>query len=232
MVAKKATVLAVDDDASILRLIQLIMEANGFRVLKASDGESALNVLNEETPDIILLDIKMPGMDGYTICQHIRKLSQIPIIMVTAKGSVEEITQGLELGADDYIVKPFSNKELVARIGTVLRRANLWDKQPGLPLQFGELVIDFASHKVSLAGRTIELTVKEYKVLSYLSHNAGRVITYDQILEAIWGEDYLGDCRLVRATILRLRQKLGDISRKPKFIATRTGIGYEFIMPE
>jgi len=227
MPSKKASVLVVDDDIRLLRMMQLILEAEGYRVVTASDGEAALNMFfGEEAPDLVLLDIRMPGMDGYTVCRRIREFSQIPIIMVTAKGNDEEKVEGLDAGADDYVTKPFSANELAARVRAVLRRTKLWDERPEPAFQSGELVVDFASHRVTLAGEGIDLTATEYRILSYLVRNAGRVVTPDQILEKVWGEEYIGEHRLLRVCIGRLRGKLRDDSRAPRFITTKIGIGY------
>jgi len=231
MPSRKESVLVVDDDARMLRMIQMILGAEGYQVFMASNGEAALKMLVAENPDLALLDIMMPGIDGYTLCRRIREFSKIPIIIVTAKGNVQEIAQGLECGADDYVIKPFSSKVLAARVNAVLRRAKTWDKHLEPIFQSGDLVMDFAHHQVTLAGKQIELTATEYKLLSYLIHNAGRLATSDQILEAVWGEEYIGEHLLLRVNIARLRHKLGDDSKEPKFIASRIGIGYMFLKP-
>ena len=229
MPSKKASVLVVDDDVHIVRMTGRILELEGYRVLTASNGETALDKFDEESPDLVLLDIMMPGMDGYTVCQRIREFSQIPIIMVTAKGNDEEKVQGLDAGADDYVTKPFSSKELVARVRAVLRRATLWDERPEPAFEFGELVVDFASHRVTLGSQEVNLTSTEYRVLSYLARNAGRVLTPDQILEKVWGEEYVVETHLLQVNIARLRPKLKDDTQKPKYILTRPGIGYSMM---
>jgi DNA-binding response OmpR family regulator len=211
--SRKASVLVVDDDARILRMIQRILELEGYQVLKASNGEDALQVFNEENPDLILLDIMMPGMDGYAVCQHLREFSPVPIIMVTAKDNDEEKVKGLDAGADDYITKPFPSKELVARVRAVLRRATLWDEHPELAAHPGDfviddLVIDFARHRVTVRDREVKLTATEYRLLSYLVRNAGRPVTLDQILQAIWGKEYVGEHHLLRVNVTRLQKKL------------------------
>jgi len=229
MPSKKASVLVVDDDVHILRMTGRILELEGYRVLTASNGEIALDIFDKETPDLVLLDIMMPGMDGYTVCQRIREFSQIPIIMVTAKGNDEEKVQGLDAGADDYVTKPFSSKELAARVRAVLRRATLWDERPEPAFCSNELVVDFASHRVTLTGGELDLTATEYRILSYLARNAGRVLTPDQILEKVWGEEYIGETHLLQVNIARLRQKLGDDAKNPRYILTRPGIGYSMM---
>lgn len=232
MPSKKTSVLVVDDDIRVLRMLQRMLELEGYRVLTASDGEVALNLLlDEETPDLVLLDIMMPDMDGYTVCRHIREFSQVPIIMVTAKGNDEEKIQGLNAGADDYVTKPFSASELAARVRAVLRRAKLRDELTEPAFYFHDLVIDFTRHRVSLHGQDINLTATEYKLLSYLARNADRVLTPDQILETVWGEQYGGDTHLLQVNVARLRQKLGDNAKNSTYILTRAGIGYMIVKP-
>ena len=209
----KASMLVVDDDVNILRMIQCILELEGYRVLKASNGEAALQVFDDENPELVLLDIMMPGMDGYTVCRNIREFSPVPIIMVTARGNEEEKIKGLDVGADDYITKPFASKELVARVRAVLRRTTLWDEYPELtahPNDFiiDDLIIDFARHRVTVRDREVKLTATEYRLLSYLVRNAGRVVTLDQILQAVWGKEYVSEHHLLRVNITRLQQKL------------------------
>lgn len=226
MPSKKVSVLVVDDDVRILHMIQHILELEGYRALAASSGEAALNVFDEETPDLVLLDVMMPDVDGYAVCQRIREFSQVPIIMVTAKDNAEEIVQGLDVGADDYVTKPFSSKELVARVVAVLRRTKLWDERPEPAFHSGDLLVDFARHRVTLGGQEVDLTATEYRLLSYLARNAGRVVTPDQILEKVWGEEYVGETHLLQVTVARLRQKLRDDARDPRHILTKSGVGY------
>ena len=226
MTVKKETVLVVDDDIHILRLMQRILEAEGCRVLSAGDGKTALNVLEDETPDVVLLDVMMPGMNGYTVCQRIREFSQVPVIMVTVMTNPREKVEGLDAGADDYVTKPFAPRELVARVRAVLRRASLVEKRSEPLSRFGDLEIDFARHRVTLGAREVNLTATEYALLSYLAHNAGRVLTPDQILEKVWCKDYVGKSHLLQVNVTRLRQKLGDDAKSPRYIFTRPGIGY------
>ncbi len=211
MPSRKASVLVVDDEVNILEMIRRTLQLEGYRVLTAASGEAALIVFDQEIPDLMLLDIMMPGMDGYTVCRRVRQFSQIPIIMVTAKGSDEEKVAGLDAGADDYVTKPFSSQELAARVRAVLRRATLWDERPDPAFHSQDLVVDFAQHKVTVAGQEVDLTATEYRLLSYLARNAGREVTPDQMLEEVWGEEYLGEHHLLRANIGRLRQKLGAV---------------------
>ena len=229
MSSRKASVLVVDDDVRVLRMMQHILELEDYRVLKADSGEAALAVFDEETPDLVLLDILMPGMDGYTVCERILEFSQVPIIMVTAKGSDDEKVQGLDAGATDYITKPFSARELAARVRAVLRRTKLWDKQSEPAFCSEDLIVDFAQHRVSLVGQEVNLTSTEYRLLSYLARNAGRLVTSGQILEKVWGEEYSGEAHLLQVTMARLRQKLGDDARNPRYILTKPGIGYTIV---
>ena len=228
MPSRKASVLVVDDDVRILRMMTRILELEGYRVLKAIDGEAALEVLDEETPDLVLLDIMMPDMDGYALCRCIREFSSVPIVMVTAKGADEEKVQGLDAGADDYVTKPFSSNELAARVRAVLRRTKFREDRTEPTFYFDDLVIDFARHRVMQGKQEVNLTATEYRLLCYLVHNAGRVVTPDQTLENVWGEEYIGEAHLLRVTMARLRQKLKDDAKNSRFILTRPGMGYMF----
>ncbi len=229
MPSREASVLVVDDDVHILRMIQRILKLECYRVLTASDGESALNMFDDETPDLVLLDIILPGMDGYAVCQRIREFSEIPIIMITARDNDEEKVKGLNAGADDYVIKPFSARELAARVRAVLRRTKLWNEKPEPAFHSHGLVIDFSQHRATLNGQEINLTATEYRLLSYLGHNAGRVVTPDQILEKVWSKEYIGESHLLQVNMARLRQKLKGDFRNPKYIHTRPGIGYMMI---
>ncbi len=226
MPSMKTSLLVVDDDVHILRMMQRMLELEGYRVLTASSGEAALDIFDEETPDLVLLDIMMPNMDGYTVCRRIREFSQTPIVMVTGKDNDEEKVQGLDAGADDYVTKPFSAKELGARVRAVLRRTKLWDERPEPAFHSCDLVVDFARHRVTLSGQEVNLTATEYRLLSYLARNADRVVTPDQILGQVWGEEYVGESHLLQVNIARLRQKLNDDTKNPRYILTRPGIGY------
>ncbi len=229
MTTSQTSVLVVDDDNRIMRMMEEIMESEGHRVISASDGQSALDLFNKEQPDLVLLDIMMPGLDGYEVCRRIRSFSRIPIIMVTARGNDEEKIQGLDAGADDYIAKPFSFDELAARVRAVLRRSVSWDNQQPEPLfSCHELEIDFYKHRVTLNGKEINLTATEYRLLCYLARNAERVLTPDQILESLWGDDYLGEDHLLQVNIASLRKKLGEDIKTPRFIVTKHGMGYMF----
>ncbi len=225
---KKSCVLLVEDDPRVLRLERMVLEKEGFSVVAAGSGEEALEMLAEITPSLIILDVGLPGIDGFTTCSRIREFSQVSIIMVTGKDFNEDKVRGLDLGADDYITKPFSPNELAARVKAALRRSVMSNEVAEPRVEVGELIIDFASNRVLLGNNEVFLSDTEYRLLSYLARNAGRIVTRDQILERIWGEEYVGEDHLLHVTIGRLRLKLEDQTRRPKYILTRRGIGYSF----
>jgi DNA-binding response OmpR family regulator len=231
MSSKKSNVLVIDDDIRMLRMMKRMLELEGFQVVIANSGEMALKSFERESPDLILLDIMMPDMDGYTVCHRIREFSQVPIIMVTAKGDDKEKVQGLNMGADDYVTKPFSASELAARVKAILRRTGTKFQPQEAVFHNKDLVIDFASRRVMVNDAELKLTSTEYKLLSYISLNAGRVITPDQLLDKVWGEEYMGAPHLLQVNIARLRKKLGDDAKQPTYIITRPGIGYFMSKP-
>lgn len=228
MPSRKTVIMVVDDEIRILRMMRRMLELEGYRVITAPDGQTALEIMGNDTPDLLLLDIMLPGMEGHTVCRRIREFSQIPIIMVTAKGADEEKVKGLDAGADDYVTKPFSASELTARVRAVLRRASLSDEPTEPTFRYQNLEIDFFRRRVTLDGEDVNLTGTEYKVLSYLTRNADRVVTPNQILNRVWGEEYLDETNLIQANIARLRKKLKDDARNSRFIFTKPGIGYMF----
>lgn len=226
MSSKKSLVLVVDDDVRMLRMMKRMLELEGFQATIANNGETALKAFEKETPDLVLLDLMMPDMDGYTVCQRIREFSPVPIIMVTARGDDKEKVAGLNIGADDYVTKPFSASELAARVRAVLRRIGSQESHAETVFQYKDLVIDYTSHRAMVNNNELKLTSTEYKLLSYISLNAGRVITPDQLLHKVWGEEYIGAPHLLQVNIARLRKKIGDDAKKPIYIVTRPGIGY------
>ncbi|PKB57637.1 MAG: hypothetical protein BZY73_02275 [SAR202 cluster bacterium Casp-Chloro-G3] len=228
MLHNKACVLVIEDDPRILRLEQMVLEKEGYTVLTSLTAEEALETLAEISPSLIVLDVGLPGMDGFAACYQIREVSQVPIIMVTGRDFNEDKIKGLEIGADDYITKPFSPNELAARVKAALRRSAMSTGVIEPTVQIGDLFVDFISNRVMLANREVLLSDTEYRLLCYLARNAGRIVTRDQILERIWGEEYSGEDHLLHVTIGRLRLKLEDPARKPKYIITRRGIGYSF----
>lgn len=222
-------ILVVDDEEHIVKLIKFNLENNGYKVITANDGVKALSLAREESPGLVLLDLMLPLMDGYDVCREIRRdqvISNMPVIMITAKGEELDKVLGLELGADDYITKPFSVRELVARVKAVLRRTKIdyIDKA----FKFGNIQIDFQRHSVVKNGEKIELTLKEFELLEVLIKNKGRVMTRDFLLDKVWGYEYIGETRTVDVHVRHLRQKIEEDDKKPKFIETIRGIGYRF----
>ncbi len=224
----KNLILVVDDDIRMLRMMQRMMELEGYKVLQAADGQTALDLFYQENPELVLLDISMPVLDGYEVCRRIRESSRTPVIMVTASGDEDQKVRGLDAGADDYVAKPFSSNELAARVRAVLRRASYFDTGKPLFSRNG-LIVDYSANRATLDGWELDLTATEFKLLAYLVQNTGRVLTPDQILVAVWGDEYFGDYTMVRVNITRLRHKLKDDPKSPRFIATKHGIGYTFL---
>ena len=225
----ESKVLIVDDEIHIQELIKFNLEKNGYRVICASDGIEAVKMAKEEHPQLILLDLMLPGMDGYDVCKEIRKdstLSNTPIIMITAKGEEFDKILGLELGADDYLTKPFSVRELLARAKAVLRRTVMQYEDKSF--KFGNISIDFDKHEVIKNEEKVDLTLKEFELLEILSKNKGRVMTREFLLDKIWGYEYIGETRTVDVHIRHLRKKIEDDDKNPKYIQTVRGIGYRF----
>lgn len=222
-------VLIVDDEEHIRELIKFNLDKNGYRTICADNGLDALKMAKSENPQLILLDVMLPAMDGYDVCKEIRRdnsISSTPIIMITAKGEEFDKVLGLELGADDYITKPFSIRELIARVKAILRRTNI--KPIDNSYSFGTVNIDFEKHEVTKEEVKIELTLKEFELLEMLIKNKGRVMTRDFLLDEIWGYEYIGETRTVDVHIRHLRQKIEDDDKNPKYIETIRGIGYRF----
>lgn len=217
-------VLVVDDDVNISDLIEIYLAKEGYKVYKAHNGREALKIFNEKQVDLIMLDIMMPEMDGYETLKEIRKTSQVSVVMLTAKGETFDKVLGLELGADDYIVKPFEPKELVARIRAVLRRYKPQTQKR--TIEFADLSIDADSFLVNYRGSNIEMPPKEFELLYFLASNPNKVYTRDQLLYEVWGYDYPGDSRTVDVHVKRIREKLGDHNEWN--IKTVWGVGYKF----
>lgn len=224
-------ILVVDDEPRYLRLMEVNLAAEGYQVLQALDGQQAVEIVARESPDLVLLDVMMPGMDGFAACQRIREFSSVPIIMVTVKGEEQDRVRGLDLGADDYIVKPYSAHELLARVRAVLRRAKeaRYGVQSAM-FRHGNLRIDLARAEVFLDERMVFLSATEYRILLQLARNVGKVLPTEQLLKDVWGDEYLDDKEILWVSISRLRQKLEQDPRKPVHILTRSGVGY--LMPE
>jgi phosphate regulon transcriptional regulator PhoB len=217
----------VEDEKDIVDLLQYNLEKEGYRVLSSLDGSEAIKRIPEKTPDLILLDLMLPGTDGLTVCRTLKndpKTAHIPVVMLTAKGEESDKVVGLELGADDYITKPFSVKEVMARVKAVLRRFEKAGE--GSPVQkFRDLTLDRARHQVTLKGKAVELTAKEFEMLDYFLTHPGRVLTRDVLLNNVWGYDYFGTTRTVDVHVRRLREKLGPYA---DFLQTVKGYGYQF----
>jgi DNA-binding response OmpR family regulator len=227
MSTKKETVVVADDDPRLLRLVQFNLQQAGYRVVTASDGSRALRMAETENPDLLLLDIRMPLMDGLEVCRRVRNFSTVPIIMVTAKESEEDKVAGLDAGADDYLTKPFGAPELMARVRAVLRRAKLYSGETAEPVfESGELKVDFAQQLAMLNGKPVNLTPTEYRIIAYLARHAGRVVTQADLLTKVWGPEYENEAHLLRVNIARLRQKIEKDPGQPKHVITRPGIGY------
>ncbi len=230
MPAKKTTVLTADDDPQLLRLVARNLQLEGYEVITASDGKQALELIETRIPDLVLLDVMMPKMDGFTVCHRVREFSAVPIIIITARGQDQDKVRGLDLGADDYLTKPFSVDELLARVRAVLRRAKFTTNEQVHALRtttaIGDLTIDYAQHLVSMAGKEIVLTPTEYRIVSYLAQNAGRVVTQDLLLEHVWGAEYVGEGHMLQVNINRLRRKIEPDHSHPRYILTKVGIGY------
>lgn len=223
------TILVVDDEVHIQELIKFNLSKNGFQVIAADNGIDALRITEDEKPDLILLDLMIPGIDGLEVCKKIRRnssIESIPIIMITAKGEELDKILGLELGADDYITKPFSVRELVARVKAMLRRTSL--KQEESKMKFGNISIDFQKHEVFRNNARVELTLKEFELLEILIKNKGKVMTRDFLLDKIWGYEYVGETRTVDVHVRHLRQKIEEDDKNPIYIQTIRGIGYKF----
>ncbi len=226
----KQKILIADDDANIAELISLYLEKEGFETRKAENGRIALDILKNFQADLLILDIMMPEMDGYEVCRTVRKDSQIPIIMLTAKGETFDKVLGLELGADDYMVKPFDTKELVARVKAVLRRSQVPEASTGKRISYTDLTINLSNYSVTFKDHEIEMPPKELELLFFLSSHPNQVFTREQLLNQIWGYEYYGDTRTVDVHIKRIREKLdqGDESQYNWSIKTVWGVGYKF----
>ena len=224
-----AKILIVDDDINICELLRLYLEKDGYEAEVVTDGLSAINAFNTTNPDLVLLDIMLPGMDGWQICREIRKTSQTPIIMLTAKTETFDKVLGLELGADDYIAKPFETKEVVARITAVLRRScNKNESSNAIKeVNFDKLMINLTNYELKVDGKAIDTPPKELELIFHLASNPNRVYTRDQLLDEVWGFEYYGDSRTVDVHVKRLREKLEGVSDKWE-LKTVWGVGYKF----
>jgi DNA-binding response OmpR family regulator len=235
MSLKKAVILVVDDDPRIVRLLANRLQMEGYQVSSASHGLQALGMLADVAPDLILLDLMMPYMDGFEFCEQVRTFSTTPIIILTALGRDDDKVRGLDLGADDYLVKPFSLEEMLARVRVALRHSqtpsfDTGGKKPPV-LHIADLVIDYEQHRVTREEKEVPLTPIEFGILGLLTQYAGRVLTQDFILEHVWGKGYTGESHMLQISINRLRRKIEVTPSQPHYILTKVGVGYYFAIP-
>ncbi len=220
-------IMVVDDDANICELLRLYLEKEGFDPVIVPNGAKALELFEPEKPDLILLDVMMPQLDGWQVCREIRKKSQCPIIMLTAKGEVFDKVLGLELGADDYVVKPFEAKEVIARVKAVLRRSGVQNQKKAKEVSYDGLYINMENYELRVKGKQIDTPPKEMELIYHLASNPNRVYTRDQLLDEVWGFEYYGDSRTVDVHVKRLREKLDGVSDQWT-LKTVWGVGYKF----
>jgi len=227
----KPVILVVDDEPQILRVMRASLPVRGYEVIVASSGTEALDQLNKQVPDLIILDLVMPGLTGLEVCRRIREFSAVPIIVLSAKGSESDKVSALDIGADDYVTKPFGMDELLARIRAVLRRLAANESESRL-LVFGDVTIDADQRRVEVAGKEIKLTPKEYEVLKYLVSNAGKVVTHRALLQAVWGWESSDQTEYLRVFINQLRRKIETDASRPRYIQTEPWVGYRFVPNE
>ena len=225
----KTCILIVDDEISIMKFLRANLETKGYKVRAAMDGAEALQAIEMELPDLVILDIVMPKMDGFEVCQRLREWSQIPIIMLSARGDEQGKVKCLDLGADDYMTKPFGASELIARVGAVLRRAQAVGATPTRPAFIsGDLTINFVERQVTIADREVKLTPTEYNLLQELVLNAGKVLTHTHLLNKVWGLEYRDEREYLHVFVRRLRAKLEPDKANPRYIVSVPGVGYQF----
>ncbi len=223
-------ILIVEDERNIVDILKFNLKKEGYMTLEAMDGESGLNMALNEKPDLVLLDLMLPKMDGFTVCRKIRESSQVPIVMLTAKEEEVDKVLGLELGADDYITKPFSQRELIARIKSNLRRLTMNENaaRNGSVLKCGDLAIDMDRYEVKRKDEVIELTLREFELVRFLAMHKGQIFSRESLLEKVWGYEYYGDVRTVDVTVRRVREKLEIEPANARYILTKRGVGYYF----
>lgn len=226
--SKRDRVLVVDDDASLAEMLSIVLEGEGLTTSVCRSGDSVMSAFTSFRPDVVLLDLMLPGMDGMQVCRQIRSASAVPIIMLTAKSDTADIVRGLEAGADDYVTKPFKNSELVARVRARLRRTDAIVE----PLTFGDIVLDPGAHTVTRAGQSLDLTPLEFDLLACLLASPEQVFTREVLLQRVWGYHHPGDTKLVNVHMTRLRSKIEDDADAPRVIRTVRGVGYQAIAPE
>ncbi len=231
----KKTILVVDDEKPIVDILTYNLQKGGYSTLEANDGEEAIKIATEKKPDLILLDIMLPKVDGLTVCKKLRHTLNVPILILSAKDEEIDKILGLELGADDYITKPFSVRELMARVKANLRKAEIQvqstdaieePKKESILIEVGELSINIEKFEVKVRGKVIDLTLREFEVLKYLANQPGQVVTRETLLEKVWGYEYYGDIRTVDVTVRRIREKIEKDTSAPKILITKRGVGY------
>jgi two-component system KDP operon response regulator KdpE len=225
-------ILVVDDAPDVIESVQLgfTLQWREVEVLGAATGEQGLDIVEQEHPDLVLLDVGLPDIDGYEVLRQIRAFSDVPVVMLTARDDTLDLVKGLELGADDYVTKPFNHLELLARVKAVLRRLDMPAPADRVPsFRSGELEMDFARQELRIAGKRVELTPTEYKLLYHFIRNAGYVLTHGTLLAKVWGREYVDEVDYLRVYVRRLRDKLGDDSEEPRYIRTERGLGYRFL---
>lgn len=221
-------ILVIDDDENTLWLVSTLLQHNDFEVIKSTSATEGLDIARDQLPDLILLDVMMPDMDGWEVCRRLRETSAVPVIFITAKSSVKDVVKGLEIGGDDYVVKPFDNHELLARIRTQLRRGTTKRGEDELSFADGALQINFLTREVVVHGQSVELTPKEFTLLSVLARNAGRVLTRSELITQTWGPEYGEANESLKLYIHYLRKKIEKDPNNPEFILTSRGVGYRF----
>ena len=227
----KKKILVVDDERAIGDILKINLEKEGYAVAVAMDGEEGANMALSLNPDLVLLDVMLPKMDGFEVCKKIRRTSEVPIVMLTARTEEIDKILGLELGADDYVTKPFSVRELMARVKANLRRTVVKENVPDTEentIKIGEITINTASYELRKSGKPIELTLREFELVKYLAESPNRIFSREVLLEKVWGYEYYGDMRTVDVTVRRLREKIEDDPGEPRYIMTRRGVGYYF----
>ncbi len=221
-------ILIVEDEQPIVDILKFNLEKNDYRVIEALDGNEGLRLALSKNPDLVLLDVMLPGLDGFGVCRKIREKSSVPIIMLTARDEEVDKVLGLELGADDYMTKPFSVRELLARVKANLRRTSPETEEAGDVLRIGELIIDSSRYEVVKNDTVIALTLREFELVKFLAEHRGRIFSRETLLEEVWGYDYYGDTRTVDVTVRRIREKIEDNPAEPAYIMTKRGVGYYF----
>jgi two-component system response regulator ResD len=221
-------ILVVDDEPIVTEVVEKYLVREGYRVAVVRDGAAALAAVESEAPDLIVLDLMLPKVDGLEVCRRVRGISQVPIVMLTAKDEESDKILGLGLGADDYVAKPFSPRELVARVQAVLRRAQSHPPAPGDQLRYGSLKIGPSARLVEIGGRPVDLTAKEFDLLYFLARHPGQVFSREQLLDKVWDYEFVGDASTVTVHVRRLREKVETDPQRPRFVKTVWGVGYKF----